>query len=302
MKTNIFSRKNRIAAGLVFALLLSGLEITAQAQNSPVGMWDFRMGHARQGTAYITFGDDFSVSGHEIFGPVPHGVNALVLAPKENSYGAAAISGAWGFDRSGQVVGFYTERATSNGTNTDIADPVSFVATVNPGKMSMRATIKDGSVVFLKGVPAIFLPDISGTYFGKGKTNGVNGVLFNEFFSLTLTDDPVPNAYDVVGTGAGGGPTNHNFTGQALLSANGQISIQSSFVIYTVETNVMDTNILVTNFVTTNIVITNFVVREFTGAINVKKPDPRATTTLRGVSGSDKILYKITRLNAPSPE
>src|ERR1044071_242671 len=226
MKTNILSRKNRHLANLTFALLLGGLGLTAQAQNSPVGTWDCSYSHARRGTAYITFGDDFTINGILILTPVPSGTNNFTTSERTNAFGAHTITnGVWHFGTTANasrapVVGFYT--ANFYVGNELVVTPVSFSATVTPGKKIIITSTVDGRIVFLKGVPATPLPDISGSYYGKGRNEGV---LFNEFFTLKRSSQDYlnnnPNAYDLEVQGAG-----YSLSGFALLSKQ-RISLYS---------------------------------------------------------------------------
>jgi hypothetical protein len=101
----------------------------AQAQfNSPVGTWDFIITGAERGVAYITFEDDFTLSGYEVVTPAApkspkvnesrgddsigryitsSGSSGTVT--KTNLVGFGHITGFWTFDTKGRVVGIYTE-------------------------------------------------------------------------------------------------------------------------------------------------------------------------------------------------
>jgi hypothetical protein len=92
-----------------------------------------------------------------------------------------------------------------------LTNKVSFLGTVVPGKrltLSCRASFGNFS---LRGVPAVPLQDLSGSWYGRKTQNGFPA---NEFFTLTAIED-LPNAYLV----DGGGP-NYTYTnGLALASS-----------------------------------------------------------------------------------
>jgi len=272
MKTNIFGLKNRTTLGLGLALLLGSFGI-AQAQPSPVGTWDCALVNPWKGTAYITFGSDFTINGIQIMTSPPRSTNSYDVNPngyqpnpRTNIYGGAIIAdGEWHFEGS-KVIGFYTENYYV-GTNL-VVTPVSFEATVNPGKKINIKAIVGGRSASLKGVPAAALPNISGSYYGDGRSDGVS---FKEFFTLTLSD-PLNNYYDLVGQGPG-----YTFTGFALLS-------KKTVSFYSVDNS------------------TNQVLRAVTGPMNTGK-GTASTKGLQGDGGDkfDKVYYKVTKQPNPPP-
>ncbi len=109
-------------------LLLGGLGSLSPAATpvSPVGTWDLLISGAEQGIAYITFSDDFSLSGYEAITPTlpsppsdnPRGFgeNGRVITTttstgttQTNFLGFAFISGTWSYDINGRVIGVLTE-------------------------------------------------------------------------------------------------------------------------------------------------------------------------------------------------
>ncbi len=302
MKTKAISLKSWAAVGLSLAFLLSSFGM-AKAQPSPVGTWDCALSSPWKGTAYLTFGSNFTVNGIQIMTPPFTATNSYDLPKHTNSFGGAIIAGGeWHFQDS-KVVGFYAAVSTEvqctnylvltvnyqtnileDGSSTvtttvvtnviqncvtnGITNGVSFEATVKPGKnINIKATV-DGRPTSLKGVPAIGLPDISGSYYGEGRNNKVP---FNEFFTLTLTD-PSINGYDLNGQGPG-----YTFSGFALLS-------KKSVSFYATDSS------------------SNTLLRALSGPINTAK----GSATLKGLQGTgdggtDKIIYKVSKQPNPPP-
>src|SRR6266446_995219 len=117
----------RRASGIAFALLLFvSLTAITLAQPSPVGnTWDCVMSGDRGGNAFLTFNDDGTFEGFEIIVPNPPvsirpsliqwdvGSNGLgVRPPRTNAptiFGSLPVTGPWGFDSKGRIIGFSTE-------------------------------------------------------------------------------------------------------------------------------------------------------------------------------------------------
>jgi len=166
-------------------------------------------------------------------------VESSVSGGKTNFSGFALISGYWSHDVTGKkILGFYTEgnnseSCTTNQTVTEsttvevvdngdgtyttnlstffvtndvrtceivgLTNGLSFTAIVRPGvRISLKATSINGNKS-LKCVPATEIADLSGNYYGEGKQAGLN---FTEFLGLEASGE-YPNAFDVVGLGAG---------------------------------------------------------------------------------------------------
>jgi hypothetical protein len=147
MKTR-FLKMNRLAGPLpatltLGAVLLLGALAPSQAQTgSPVGStWDCLLSGKRNGIAYLTFStnNNGTISGYEILVPQPlispHvsliadvlGDNGLGFRPQPtnsntttNIFGYFPITGSWGFDRKGQIIGTFLEVASSENCLTNI--------------------------------------------------------------------------------------------------------------------------------------------------------------------------------------
>jgi hypothetical protein len=149
-------------------------------------------------------------------------------------YGFGTDSGNWTFDDQGRVFGFWAEfgagpcvsnSVVTNGvtnivvTCNSLTNSVSFTGNVVPGKhLTLKCSTPNGQVVF-RGVPAVQLADVSGSWIGIKK--GPKIPTFNEQFTLSInTNAPIPNAYDVSGIGPGYQYTN----GIVLISSQHQMS------------------------------------------------------------------------------
>jgi len=197
------------------------------------------MSGARQGVAYLTFASDGSVSGGEIVVPSPSGGytgrnvggdigrnnNTTTLATT-NLYGYCPVSGPWGFDSRGRVIGFYQEIVMMSETPpTFFTNGVSFIGPAVPGRrMTLMAQSPMGPVT-MHGIPAVTLPDISGSWYGIKRQGKVSAV---EFFTLSPVGD-LPNTYEVVGTGPGYSYPN----GTAMLSSQNKFAMGFDEVIST---------------------------------------------------------------------
>jgi hypothetical protein len=113
---------------------------------------------------------------------------------------------------------------------------VHFLGTVVPGKrLTLVGKSSLGGATY-RGVPAVTLPDISGSWLGLRHQNRL---LSYEFFDLT--DSPyAPNSYTVSGHGAG-----CSYTGLALLSSQKKIALACDIV---VGTNYQSTRAVIGSF------------------------------------------------------
>ncbi len=145
-------------------------------------------------------------------------------------------NGRWGFDEQGRVIGFHAEvlppfvttntvpltncvpdgtiyfpgqpcgfisNVVTYTTNFPGSNGVSFVGTVVEGKRLTLSVRLGSQKMVYQGLPAIELPDLSGSWFGhRIEPRHVTIELF------TLTSTGTPNLYDVVG---GGG--NYSYSG-----------------------------------------------------------------------------------------
>src|SRR5215207_1946377 len=110
------------------AVALFGVAVTLTAQSgSPVGSWDIIMRGDQKGVAQITFANDFTLSGREVVtvnpNPKPNsdprsgvtGGTRVNGASSTNGvtnvffYGSTDLSGVWGFDAAGRIVGIIIE-------------------------------------------------------------------------------------------------------------------------------------------------------------------------------------------------
>jgi hypothetical protein len=282
--------RRTIAVGACLILLLSALP-TSQAQTgSPVGTnWDCVISGKRNGVAYLSFYNNGTVLGYEILVPqAPAATHTVLLSdplvtgplgvqpPSTNSttniFGYFPVSGSWGFDSKGHVIGFYLEVVEGSICTTNMVPlstneyvwpaPVSvtnvftdticitipiatntlagtftnqsvcysnevdcagaFTNTVNfsgkavPGKrLTLTGKTSIGSVT-IRGVPAVNLTNLGGTWYGLKKQNQTT---FYEFFSLTNLL-LWPNTYSVSGSGAG-----YTYIGVAGLSSQKKIAL-----------------------------------------------------------------------------
>src|SRR3989442_15728769 len=175
----------RPLAAVATALLLVGGAVSALAQNSPVGSWDMVLSGHESGVAQITFNNDFTLDGVEILtSRARKSVSEASLDPRNpsgntgrnvstngsvstNFYGKANLSGMWGFDSGGHVIGILNE---SGGI---VTNGVSFRAVVRPGvRITVSGVCFEGRVLY-RGVPLNALPDISGNYYDTGTRNGM---------------------------------------------------------------------------------------------------------------------------------
>jgi len=233
----LWRRLRPALAGGSAALLLAGATFTSQAQNSPVGTWDILMTGVRQGNMYLTFTDDgggtvtggeiivpqapsaASFSGRNIGGDAGRGnTTTTPIGGGTNFYGFFPVNGQWGFDSRGRVVGYYDEvAAMSESPPVLFTNGVGFIGTVSLNGHITLITHTSLGTFNLRGVPAVTLPDISGSWYGIKRQQGITDV---EFFDLSPSAD-FPNTYNVTG---GGGP-GYSFSGRAMLSAQKKLGI-----------------------------------------------------------------------------
>ena len=238
MKRHSFLQRLSFAAAPALALLVGGIAFQTQAAPppSPVGDWDFYFSGDQRGVAQITFVGDFTLNGVQIHSPGkvpkvpedngrgfidnpedPRGSNPGSTNTIFVHYGTAAITGNWGYDLKGKLVGVITL------TSDKRTNGLSFRGSVVPGKrMSLRATRFDsGAVSVYQGVPRVAVTDISGDFFLSGKKTK-EFTTSSSFFAevMTLTPMGPVNAYDVVEHGPG-----YDGGGFAILTANKHLGI-----------------------------------------------------------------------------
>jgi hypothetical protein len=153
MKTN-FASRNKFHATILVGLLLGAVTPLSHAapapSPSPAGTnsftWDcITSGGGQPGITILTFSNDYTFSGYALVAGVPPANNnsggrngggasrggSSTSAGKANStiFGSGPISGLWGFDVHGKVIGFFTEaiNTTSSVTNYSIDCPPDIV-------------------------------------------------------------------------------------------------------------------------------------------------------------------------------
>jgi hypothetical protein len=166
--------------------------------------------------------------------------------PGTQTFGAGPIEGVWSFDAKGRIIGHFIETSTLENCVTNafaistngvgISDPnqycvftngnticytnqvtcsavtnqISFVGTVVTGqRLNFVCSTPFGKVSY-RGVPAVVLTDLSGSWYGVKKQDNLSYI---EFFSMTPTG--IPNIYDVVGFGPG-----YTYSGNSALSVH----------------------------------------------------------------------------------
>src|SRR6185295_15535601 len=78
MNTRISLKTSVLALGLLLGALPQG----AFAQVSPVGDWDFVISGSKRGVAFITFSNDFSLSGSQITSPLAAKSTSVSINPR----------------------------------------------------------------------------------------------------------------------------------------------------------------------------------------------------------------------------
>jgi hypothetical protein len=254
----------KLLAPLASLALLLGQPATATQAAlppSPVGTWDCALGGNQVGLAIIRFDADFTFSGIQLIRPNPavHAPKPDVdpreggggtgrdgtpvsggstPAPPTNFVGGTTMSGLWGYDTAGKVIGLLDQITATvelvdkmitnvvNGTNMVVTvsvyetvfatNSVSFRAVVVPGtRLAMTAFLRGGQNIY-RGLPSVPLPDISGNFYGSGMQNKLQ---FFEFFAASPAGN-FPNYYDLDGVGPG-----YNFTGFAIVSRHKRIAV-----------------------------------------------------------------------------
>jgi len=213
----------RHIAVLAAVVSLSATAAFAAVQ-SPVGtQWDCILsGGGQQGIAFITFYDDGTFRGYELlstrvrkssvsddlrgaYTDVGRGTQVSTNRPSgyTNLFGFGPISGPWGYDDRGKVVGhFVLEIGEDSEGNPQYTNAVSFRASVVPGKrLTLLASSRDGKITY-SGVPFAGTPDLSGQWNGVKVSNKQS---FVEFFDLTsvTVENPFGDEYADLGDYAG---------------------------------------------------------------------------------------------------
>jgi hypothetical protein len=184
MKTNdrVFTTLARSCGRAIAGLLILGclgISNVSQAQfYSPEGTWDFVVLGAERGVAYITFEDDFTLSGYEVLTPAARkstqvnetrGGDSIgryttessgpTITTKTNLLGFAMINGFWTYDTKGHVIGIYTE-----GNEVEICTTNQLIVT------TFETNIVDGVSVVTTSQSTNFVTDC----VTEGVTNGIS--------------------------------------------------------------------------------------------------------------------------------
>jgi hypothetical protein len=241
MKRHSFLRRLSFAVAPALALLFGGIAIhTHAAPFTPVGDWDFYLTGDQKGVAQITFVDAGGGTGGTLDGIQIHAPGHVPNTAEDNgrghvdnpedprgsggetnglflAYGGGIISGNWGFDPKGKVVGVITLMSASR------TNGISFKGSGVTGKrMTFRGTRDDdGAISVYHGVPRVTMADISGDFVLSGKKTEkfeTSSSPFTQVINL-MSGGPV-NQYDVVKHGPG-----YDGDGFAILTSNKRIGI-----------------------------------------------------------------------------
>jgi hypothetical protein len=170
---------------------LGGTATGAVTFNSPVGQWDFTVTGEKQGTLFLDFADDNTVTGYILV--IPGTLNSKKVV----SYGFAWLAGEWQFDQKGNVDAFLY----NDPSETVRLDVTTFTGKVKTSKgvaVSFSATgqNEDGNLSF-SGVPSVApTATLPGVWTIEKEAQG--NVIFTEIFSAQQATDTNGN---IVGNG-----------------------------------------------------------------------------------------------------
>ena len=179
----------------VVATFFLGGTAASAAYTSPTGEWDFTVTGAKQGSAYLSFNSDQTITGY-----------ILVIPSRGNkggkdhsrSFGFALLAGQWQFDHRGQVVGFLNNDA-SHQVRLDITSFLGRLKKDGKG-FTITGQTEDGRVT-LNGVPFQTLPPLSTVWTIQKKVK--KSLIFTEIFDVQPdTTLQGYNLYDLYGEGA----------------------------------------------------------------------------------------------------
>jgi len=201
----------RRASGIAVALLLFvSLTAIAFAQPSPAGnTWDCVMSGSRGGIAFLTFNDDGTFDGIEIIVPNPAasirpsliqwdvGSNGLGVRPPAapstapTIFGSLPVTGPWGFDNKGRIIGFFTEVVPPL---QKVVCSVTPLVTTTQETVTRTQTNQDGSVTMFQTNVVVaftnFTTSCVTNFTSQGFTNTVNltgKVVANKRLTLVAT-------------------------------------------------------------------------------------------------------------------
>jgi len=190
-------------ASVTAALLAAATSLTAQV--SPVGSWDFVMRGDQKGVAQITFSNNFTLGGTEVVTIKPAakadtnprgGFSSGDRGDGESStgstnvffYGTTDITGVWGFDVDGRVIGVLIEG------EGELVNGVSFRGKITGSKFNLVGK-HERRTIHYRGIRQTPLPDIQGRFYSTGQRDGKQYV---SIFDLRPDPDMTPNKYVVI--------------------------------------------------------------------------------------------------------
>jgi glycosidase/PKD repeat protein len=175
---------------------------TVGAKNSPLGDWEVTISGADKGAQFLTFEDDFSASGFGI---------------RLKTFGPDDVSGHWGFNAKGQVMGPFVEQtgATTNWSGTLLGTVKSL-----KGVNGTVPTTTFGTFHW-RGVPATTFPDLSGTWTGLVTVVRTTPVAVSYVISSNANDSGV---FDIA-TSADPGTV----VGQLLVTSRNKVYAYATF-------------------------------------------------------------------------
>src|SRR5579862_9797295 len=145
---------------------------------SPVGSWQVTILGADNGTAMMTFSNDFTVSGYGI---------------TRGQLGFLVLTGNWHLDTNGDVIVAYLQSIDGVGTGG-----ASFTAQLlHGGKFRAKGSDNNHKRLRFKGEQPTDLPDLRGSWTDEVKRRGKN--LF-EAYTITASTN-FPDVFDVTGNG-----------------------------------------------------------------------------------------------------
>jgi Bacterial Ig domain len=177
------------------------VNITVGDLTSPVGTWECKLSGFGKGTAYVTFNDDFTLSGY-----------GMTLG----TFGLFMINGNWNFNSQHQTTGTYTEMLDE----TELLNG-SFTAKVTSGRKFKTAVTPTapGAALKLKGIPLAPAPNLNGDWAAVVKTLGITT---NETYNLAPSAT-YTNVLDLTGVG----PT-YVLTGSVIVTSRGALNVSTT--------------------------------------------------------------------------
>jgi hypothetical protein len=172
------------------------LVVAAQASPSPVGTWEVTISGQNHGIAFMTFNDDFTLSGYGM---------------SLESFGMFRLTGTWSLDAKGNLLGSYTEDLggmTFNGN---------FTGKTAAGKRLTGKIIASNGKFAMNGIPVLTVLDISGPWIAS-----VTELKTTVPEAITLFPSRVlPGVFSL--TGSGSGPSgNFRVSGKVVVSSKGK--------------------------------------------------------------------------------